>query len=322
MKIARFVTPGESPKVGALAGDRIVDMHCADPAIPDGLLALIEGGEAALDAVARVLDTVDAVRSDAVYELDDVRLLPAWPGKRIAMVAANYPKHTRDAFRGDPSWGDLELDAVSARLRENGLWGFWKTLDWVSGPDDELQYPRRTQHLDYEGEVAIILSRPAKDIDADRIQDYVWGVTLVNDWSDRDVPMNPRIFSYNLAKNFDGSASVGPYISVGEVDPHQVDVMTHVNGELRQSYNTAEMVFDYGECLAHLTRDLTLVPGDMLSGGTGAGTAADIVGIHQMADEESQKWFLQPGDVVEVSSPQIGVLRNRVVSEVSRGASA
>jgi 2-keto-4-pentenoate hydratase/2-oxohepta-3-ene-1,7-dioic acid hydratase in catechol pathway len=317
VKIARFTLPGGRPRVGALAGDRIVDLHRADEAIPEDLLALIQGGAAALDAVGRVLDIVDELRPDAVYAVDDVRLLSAWPGKRVAMVAANYALHTRDAFRGDPDWRDLNLDAVAGRLRENGLWGFWKTLGWVSGPDDELQYPRRTQHLDYEGEVAIILSRPAKDVDADHIEDYVWGVTLVNDWSDRDVPMTPRPFSYNLAKNFDGSVSIGPYIAVGEVDPHHVDVMTRVNGETRQNYNTSEMVFNYGECLAHLTRDLTLLPGDMLSGGTGAGTAADIVGLHQMGAEDSQKWFLHPGDVVEVSSPQIGTMRNRVVANIS-----
>jgi 2-keto-4-pentenoate hydratase/2-oxohepta-3-ene-1,7-dioic acid hydratase in catechol pathway len=322
VKIARFAGPDGSLRLGALAGDRIVDLHSADPAIPGELLALIEGGPRALDAVARVLDSVNAVRADALYEADQVRLLPAWPGKRIAMVAANYAKHTRDAFRGDPHWGGMDLEAVTAEVRKTGLWGFWKTLDWVSGPEDELRYPRRTRHLDYEGEVAIILSRPAKDIKADRIQDYVWGVTLVNDWSDRDEPMTPHIFSYNLAKNFDGSVSLGPYITVGEVDPHDVDVVTTVNGEVRQSYSTSEMVFDYGECLAQLTRDLTLVPGDMLSGGTGAGTAVDIVGIHQLTAEASQKWFLQPGDVVEVSSPQIGVLRNRVVRELSQGTPA
>jgi len=98
--------------------------------------------------------------------------------------------------------------------------------------------------------------------------------------------------------------------------------VTRVNGEIRQNYNTSEMVFDYGECLAHLTRDLTLLPGDMLSGGTGAGTAADIVGLHQMADEDWLKWFLHPGDLVEVSSPQIGVLRNRVVGNTSPDARA
>ena len=138
-------------------------------------------------------------------------------------------------------------------------------------------------------------------------------MTLLHDWSIRDgMTPSTRPMSYNLAKNFDRSTSMGPCIVVGELDPRSVDVQLRVNGTLRQEYNTREMIFSFGEVLEYLSRDFTFVPGDVIAGGTSVGTAADQT--KRAADGSRPKdLFLKVGDVVEVSSPGIGVLRNRIV---------
>ena len=113
-------------------------------------------------------------------------------------------------------------------------------------------------------------------------------------------------------KNFDGACTMGPCIVVGEHDFRNVDVQTRVNGEVRQSFNSRDMVFSFGEILEHLSRDFTFLPGDIISGGTGAGTAADTTKPLPDGTRPLDK-FLKMGDVVEVSSPQIGAISNRLV---------
>ena len=168
--------------------------------------------------------------------------------------------------------------------------------------------------LDYEGEVAIVLGGRGKDVPLDRAGELIWGYTLLNDLSARDQP-NPRPHSLTLGKNFDSSGSLGPCITVGEIaDPRAVTFETHVNGELRQSGTTREMIFSFEEFIEHLSRDITLHPGDMISGGTCAGTAMDGAELDAQGRPHTDR-FLRPGDQVEVSSPMIGTLSNRVVAK-------
>ena len=101
---------------------------------------------------------------------------------------------------------------------------------------------------------------------------------------------------------------------VGEADPINIDIETLVNGERRQHFNTRDMVFTFGEYLEHLSRDFTLYPGDIISGGTAAGTAADSSELMPDGNSAPER-FLKPGDIVEMTSPSIGSLRTRVVAK-------
>ena len=117
---------------------------------------------------------------------------------------------------------------------------------------------------------------------------------------------------FGMAKNFDTSCSIGPYIVVIEKNPDEIEIKTLVNGELRQKYKVSEMAFSFGEYLEFLSRDFTFYPGDLLSGGTGAGTAADA----SKTDDQGvplPDLFLKPGDKIEINSPQIGSLLSEVV---------
>jgi 2-keto-4-pentenoate hydratase/2-oxohepta-3-ene-1,7-dioic acid hydratase in catechol pathway len=336
MKIVVF---GTEQRVGALEGERVIDLNRAfasylreqrgdtgwqthaDTRVPSRVEAFIAGGQAAIDDaqcavqhVAKVTPS-DEAKDAIVYRLGEVRLHAPWPGRRIACVGGNYAAHLAGMWAGRPGvTGDLAQ--ITQMAKDEGQWGFWKNPHEVAGPDDEIPYPKRTRRFDYEGEVAIVIGKRGKDISAHRINEYVWGVSLFHDWSIRDGGSSGphgRPISYNLAKNFDGSASMGPCIVVGELDPRNVDVETRINGEVRQSYNTKEMIWSFGEVLEYLSRDFTFVPGDVIAGGTSAGTAADM-SRRQTEGAQSPNLFLKIGDVVEVSSPQIGKLANRIVS--------
>ncbi|HXF35231.1 MAG TPA: fumarylacetoacetate hydrolase family protein [Candidatus Acidoferrales bacterium] len=304
----RIVVFGPEQRVGAWEGEEIVDLNRADSQIPANLQAFVEMGEAALARAKAAIPraTVKAAAKDVV-------LHAPWPGRRIACAGGNFGDHLVGMdinMRGEK---DSTVEKTVARTRAGGNWGFWKVPVVVAGPEDDVPYPARTKYLDYEGEAAIVIGKRGKNIKAADIKDYVWGVTLMNDWSIRDGRSGPpRAMSFNMGKNFDMSASLGPSIVVGELDPQNVDVELRVNGDLRQRYNTKDMIFSFGEVLEFLSQDFTFYPGDVISGGTAAGTAADSTKTAPDGSRPTER-FLKKGDVVEITSPKIGLLRNRIV---------
>ena len=331
MKIVVF---GPERRVGGLEGEKVIDLNRAftsylreqrgdmnaqeeaDARVPAHLETFIAVGQAATEDAQRAIE--HAVSRQAVgvlNNINDVKIHAPWPGRRIACVGGNYAAHLAGMWAGRPGvTGDLAQ--IARMAREEGQWGFWKNPHEVAGPDEEIPYPKRTRRFDYEGEVAIVIGKRGKNIPADRIDEYVWGVTLFHDWSIRDGGSSGpqgRPISYNLPKNFDGSTSMGPCIVIGELDHRNVNVETRINGEVRQSYNTKEMIWPFGQVLEYLSQDFTFVPGDVIAGGTSAGTAADM-SRRQTEGAKSPNLFLKIGDVVELSSPQIGKLSNRIVS--------
>jgi len=330
----KIVLFGPERRIGACQGDHVIDLNRAlagylreqrgdgnwqthaDERIPPRLEHFIALGNAAVEDAQRAIEHAAKSGADgAVHEVKNVKLHAPWPERRIACVGGNYAAHLAGMWAGRPGvTGDLAQ--ITQIAREEGQWGFWKNPHEVAGPEDEIPYPNRTQRFDYEGEVAIVIGKRGKNIPAERIDEYVWGMTLFHDWSIRDGGSSGpqgRPISYNLAKNFDGSASMGPCIVVGETDHRNIDVETRVNGEVRQSYNTKEMIWPFGEVLEYLSRDFTYVPGDVIAGGTSAGTAADM-SRRQTEGAKAPNLFLKIGDVVELSSPQIGRLTNRIVA--------
>jgi 2-keto-4-pentenoate hydratase/2-oxohepta-3-ene-1,7-dioic acid hydratase in catechol pathway len=337
MKIVVF---GALKRTGALHDGSIVDLsyayakylrertdepnplEMAEVVVPSELSRLIEGGSRTLDAVQTTLDYLFDQAQDKfglrgetlVHPAADVRLHAPRPNNaRIACAGGNFADHAAAMavrMRGRPYEGDAYQE-----IRNAGFWGFWKLGREIVGPDGELIYPDRCNRLDYEGEIAIVLGKRGVDLKPSQLRDYVWGITMLADWSiraPRELPGGP--LNFNFPKNFDTSCSMGPCIAVGEADPTNIDMETLVNGECRQRFNTRDMVFSFGEYLEHLSRDFTLYPGDVISGGTAAGTAADSSEL--LPDKTSApERFLKPGDAVEMRSPSIGSLSTRVVAK-------
>lgn len=319
----KIVVYGDERRVAAWEQGRVIDLARAQErhgvrgmTLAAQLPAFIAAGRQGLETARRVVESArgDEPGDGVVFEDHEVSLHAPWPGRRIACVGGNFADHLLGMQLTRAGETPLTLEQVRNRERTFDPWGFWKVPADVVGPGGTVPYPRRTQYLDYEGEPAIVLGARGKDIAAGDYKAYVWGVTLLNDGSLRDGPSGqpPRGLSYNLAKNFDGSTAIGPCIVVDEVDPENIVVETRINGELRQQFNSRDMIFSWGEVLAYLSRDFTWVPGDIISGGTAAGTAADKT-PRGPDGSRSSALFLKRRDVVEISSPDIGALRFEIV---------
>lgn len=335
MKIVVF---GPDRRVGALHGDMVIDLAAASARrlretgaasapeqegvqtlVPSDLRGFIEAGQPALDRAQEAVQHVLAHGGEAGAGEPGVALplstthlhTPRASEARIACAGGNFSDHAiaMAAKRGAPQLARAEADDA---VRKNGIWGFWKVTREALDPEGDLIYPAKTQRLDYEGEVAIVLGKRAKNVRADDWRAYVWGVTLFGDWSIRDLHEGNAPYKFAMGKNFDTSYSMGPCIVVGELDAANVDVETLVDGDVRQHYNTGTMVFSFGEFLEYLTADFTLYPGDVISGGTSAGTAQDSSPLREDGTVGPER-FLKPGSLLEVRSPQIGSLRARVV---------
>lgn len=337
----KIVVYGPERRVGVLDGDNIVDVEFAsakladeveNARVPNALAAsrapsvleeFILLGDQSLDAALAAVEYVTKRAGDHEGPQGEQVVLPvtstrlhaplAHRGVKIAMAGANYADHLLDMMRATNP--NVTMDEVREQSKQRGMGGFWKLSAFVVDPEADIPYPSTTEYLDYEGEVSIVISKPARSARAEDLMDHVWGFTLQNDWSARDQSdVSIGGLSLNSQKNWDASSSIGPIISVGEIkDPQNIPFQTRVNGELRQDGNTKDMTFSFAEYLERLTRNITFNAGDMIAAGTCQGTAMDKTPRKQGGGFESKALFLNPGDVVEVSSPELGILRNRVV---------
>ena len=337
----KIVVYGSEKRIGILSGSEVVDaslacakllkerdgthnaLHHGAVLVPSDLSHFIEGGDAALDQAAKALDYLTnsaadklGPRGEAIVSAAVKLHAPRATAARVACAGGNFADHAaamseRAVRRGDRAV--FEGEPYQA-IRNLGIWGFWKVDRELLGQDGVIPYPDRCKRLDYEGELAIVIGKKGKDIPADKAKDYIWGVTLLGDWSVR-LTAEPGPLKFALQKNFDGCCSIGPCIVVGEaVDPFDTWVETLINGERRQHFSTKDMVFTFGEYLEHLSRDFTFYAGDIISGGTAIGTAADSSPMLKDGTPSNES-FINPGNSVEIRSPAIGSLRTRVVDK-------
>jgi len=267
------------------------------------------------------VDDQNGARGEPIlFDAGKVKLHAPRPrGARVACAGGNFADHAAAMAERSARLGQMQPFSGDPRefIRKGGIWGFWK-VDRESTPDNgEVIYPARAKRLDYEGELAIVLGKQGTDIHAGNIKDYIWGVTLLGDWSVRMATEGGPL-KFAMQKNFDTSCSIGPCICVNEdVDAMSADIETWVNGECRQKFNTRDMVFTFGEYLEHLSKDFTFYPGDMIASGTAKGTAADSSPLLPDGTPSDEK-FLHPGDKVEIRNPVIGTLHSRVVAKRNR----
>lgn len=210
--------------------------------------------------------------------LAEVQLLaPVLPSKVVA-VARNYPTHAAE---------------MSGEVRSEPEI-FLKPSTSVVGSGAPILYPPGTERVDYEVELAVVISRLCKSVPVERAQDVILGYTIANDVTARDLQRKDN--QWGRAKGFDTFCPLGPWIATEGIDPAKTALVCEVNGEVRQTGNTAEMVHTVADLVAYISDVMTLLPGDVILTGTPAGVGPVV-----------------PGDVVEMSVPGIGVLRNEVV---------
>ncbi len=171
---------------------------------------------------------------------------------------------------------------------------FMKPATSVIYNGDSIVYPRGATRVDYEAELAIVIGKTARNIPADRALDFVMGYTCLNDVTERD--MQKRDGQWTRAKGFDTFCPIGPVIT-DEIDPGAVDVRAYLNGELRQSSNTKNLIFDVPHIIEFVSSVMTLLPGDIIATGTPSGIAP-----------------MKPGDEIVIELGGIGSLKNKVVA--------
>ncbi len=205
-----------------------------------------------------------------------VLLAPVVPSKIVA-VGLNYRDHAVELGLPLPEEPHM----------------FLKPTTTIVGPDDPIVYPPQSARVDHEAELAVVMKRRCRNVPAERAREYVLGYTCLNDVTAHDLQQRDGMPS--RAKAFDTFCPIGPCIAT-DIDPNAVAVEAYVNGELRQSSSTKELIFPVEEIIARVSEVMTLLPGDVIATGTPPGAGP-----------------LQPGDRVEVRIEGIGSLRNSVV---------
>jgi 2-keto-4-pentenoate hydratase/2-oxohepta-3-ene-1,7-dioic acid hydratase in catechol pathway len=276
----------DKPHYGVAMDGGIVDLTIRIGADFPDLKTLIAG-----DGLASARQATAGRRPD--HRLDEVTLLPpVLAPEKLWCIGVNY--RDRNAEYKDNS----DLPKYPSL--------FVRNASSVVGSGQGIEKPKVSDQLDYEGELVIVIGKPGRHIAREDAWSHIFGMSLCNEGSVRDWLHHGK-FNVTQGKNFDRSGSIGPWIvTADECDPRGPhDIITRVNGEVRQQDSTERLMFPFDALIAYLSTFATLKPGDMIATGTPTGAGARF---------DPPRW-LKPGDVVEVESKAIGVLRNTVVAE-------
>jgi len=240
----------------------------------------------------RVQDLSSRASARDLLPLDSLRVTAPIPRPaKILCIGLNYRDHAAES--------KMEIPSVPTV--------FAKFSNAVIGPGDPIILSSATQKPDYEAEFAVVIGKKAKHVANSQWKDHIFGYTILNDVSARDVQLATS--QWTVGKSFDTFAPIGPHIvTADEVpDPHALDIRLSIGGETLQHSNTRELIFKIPDLIEYLSRAMTLEPGDIISTGTPAG-----VGLGR----NPQRW-LQAGEEVVIEIEKIGTLRNPVIAEPS-----
>jgi 2-keto-4-pentenoate hydratase/2-oxohepta-3-ene-1,7-dioic acid hydratase in catechol pathway len=287
MRLISYRSGGET-RLGARAGDAVVDLNSVDPNVPTDIVALLEGGDAAMAAARAALDAATPEH----HAPADIELLPVVPRPpKIICVARNYAEHAAEA----------KLDVLS---EPNLFIRFAQSLIADGAP---IQVPRVSKAVDWEAELAVIIGRGGRHVSKADALDHVAGYAIFNDVSIRDWQIKKPPIQFGAGKNFDGSGPFGPdLVTADEIpDPGALAIELTVNGVVKQSSTTASMIFDVPTIIEFVSTFTTLQPGDVIATGTPSG-----VGNFREPPE-----FLVAGDTVRITLEGVGVQENPVIDE-------
>lgn len=305
MKLVQFKT-NDSPeqRVGVLIDEAVCDLaelaravKSNDAMIPDWLLEtkstleiITRGAEALQEVAALVFPDKTAARKAAVvaYPLNEIEFLPAVNPSKILAIGRNYTDHALEGGAEPPKAPMI----------------FNKLPSSLSAHEAPIVLPTITDKVDYEAELAVVIGRRAKRVSETEALDHVFGYTLMNDVTAREIQRGDG--QWTRGKGLDTFAPLGPFIATRDEIPdvHDLNIQGLLNGEVMQTSNTSRMIFSIPFLVSYISQGITLEPGDVISSGTPEGVGAF---------RKPPVW-LTAGDVFEVKVDLLGTLRNPVVA--------
>jgi 2-keto-4-pentenoate hydratase/2-oxohepta-3-ene-1,7-dioic acid hydratase in catechol pathway len=335
MKFLTFTLPPapRDMRLGALVNGLVIDMEAArswaqearglpyEP-LPDTLFELIRAGPRALGYARNLINILEGVNPPDAMDsngrqvgtsVDHIILYPPLPRPMSVRDFYAFEEHvaTANAIRGR---------AVPEEWYQFPVF-YFSNPNSIFGPGETVPCPSFTECLDYELEVACIIGKPGRNIHPEEAEEFIFGYTIFNDWSARDVQREETKVGLGPAKAKDFASSLGPWIvttdelqpkSTGRAGVYDLEMKARVNGQERSRGNWKDIHYSFGEMIARASAGAWLLPGDVIGSGTvGSGCLLELT--------RDQGPWLQPGDVVELEIEGIGVLTNRVgVEEVHR----
>jgi 2-keto-4-pentenoate hydratase/2-oxohepta-3-ene-1,7-dioic acid hydratase in catechol pathway len=294
MKLVTFQGSG-GPRAGLIVDDRVLDIG-AETDLPAEMTAIIRRGEQALDTLHRL----ESSASGKGQPLEHVALLAPIPrpAKNVFCLGLNYQAHIAE--------GRGQRGPITADQSDRPEWPtyFTKAPTCVIGPGASIPlHPTVTAQMDWEVELGLVIGPGGINIPAERAYDHIFGYTIVNDVSAREVQRRHGQ-QWFKGKSLDGTCPLGPWIvtkdELGKAD--NLDLSCRVNGIVKQHSNTSKLIFTIPDIVSGLSAGLSLEPGDLIATGTPEG-----VGFARNPPE-----FLKAGDIVECEIQGIGILRNPV----------
>lgn len=288
---------GEKEHCGVFINNEVVSLTTLSAFlkcfVPQTLQELVSLGPEISDAIeSNLKDLNEDYKMAASYKMEMVKALaPLGNPPKIICLGLNYYDHAAEQGVEIPDEPII----------------FMKPRTTIIDPYKPIIKPNFVDKLDYEAELTIVIGKRGKNISAEEAKQYIFGYTILNDVSARDIQFKDR--QWTRGKSFDTFAPIGPYITTTNQieDPNNLKIRTWVNDELRQDSSTKNMVFNVYEIVHHLSRVMTLEPGDLVATGTPAG-----VGVFMKPEPK----FLKPGDRITMEIEEIGKLEN-FVAEVS-----
>jgi 2-keto-4-pentenoate hydratase/2-oxohepta-3-ene-1,7-dioic acid hydratase in catechol pathway len=336
MKLVTFEVAtvlGRFCRIGVVHDGHIVDLNAAyawllndqgepeaqrlaDAILPPDMLQFLRIGDRAMDAAREVDTFISPIVSNLppenrqwndvpeglngaslVFQAQQVRILAPLPKPQSLRDFITFEAHVKSGYdrRGQPmpeAWYKYPIYYKGSHTS-------------ILGPEDPLVWPRYTQKLDYELELACVIGKSGRDLDASEATRHIVGYTIMNDFSARDIQMEEMTCRLGPAKGKDFGTAIGPYlVTADEVgDPRNLKMTARINGEVWSEGNSGTSHWSFEQMLAHLSNEETIHPGDVIGSGTvGRGCGMEL------------DRYLNPGDVVELEIEKLGVLRNRIIT--------
>ena len=292
MKFVTFSSAPEGPRLGAVVGERVVDLHKASKGkLPATLRAFIEAGNDALEA-ARLL--LKHPQLDAERALEGVRLHAALPDPASLRDFFAFEEHAKAGAARRKEELPKEWYEVPAYYKGNAR--------EIYGDEDTIPWPYYTRKLDFECEIACVVGKKGRNLSPEEAQDHIFGYMIFNDVSARDIQRKEMLLRMGPTKGKDFANVFGPYlVTADEVDPVDLELTVRVNGETWSKGRFADQHWGFPVMVSYVSQEETVYPGDVLGSGT----------FYKGCGLDLDRW-VKPGDQLELDVPGLGVLRNTI----------